>query len=715
MKKLGLILASILVIFALVVPAFPVLASPYDQMDKLTASDGSSGDELGNAIAADGNTMVIAAQGAGGKTGAVYVYYKDQGGLNNWGQVKKITASDGVAGDYFGWAVSISGDTCVIGAEGATTNAPLTGAAYIFERNLGGTDNWGLRKKIVASDADFFDTFGFDVAINEDTLVVGSPRNNDQGGISGSAYVYERNLGGANNWGERKKLLASGGVAGDFFGDRVSINGDTIAIANTNQNTGWGNGYIFDRNEGGANNWGQVKKINGSDEIPSDNYGTDIAIYADTVVIGSFFAPIAGVDYGAAYIYERNLGGTNNWGEEKKIRPNDSSPHDRFGYAVDIKGDSILVGAYYWQNRPDSTGSAYVFNRNQGGSANWGQVAQLAGSDTTNGDWFGFAACLGGSFIGIGAPINDANGKTDSGAAYVFGSLNQAPVANNQTVITDEDTALAITLTATDIDSSSLTYSIASQPGHGTLSGTAHNVTYVPNLNYNGLDSFTFKANDGQVDSNVATVSITVKPVNDAPLANNQTVMTDEDTALTITLTASDVDEDALTYGVVTQPSHGSLSGAAPHLTYMPVLNYNGPDSFTFRTNDSSLNSNTATVYINVNPVNDPPVIQSVTVNPNQLWPPNKKPVDVKITVNANDADGASDILKTTYSVIDEYGIYNVAETNLPLNGKISLIADRDGNDKDGRIYTITIRVYDAGGLFDQKSVNVLVPHDQGK
>jgi len=110
---------------------------------------------------------------------------------------------------------------------------------------------------------------------------------------------------------------------------------------------------------------------------------------------------------------------------------------------------------------------------------------------------------------------------------------------------------------------------------------------------------------------------------------------------------------------------------------------------------------------------NQPPVINSVTSNPSQLWPPNHKAVDVVISVDASDPDG--EIVGITYSVADEYGIYDVAETDLPEDGVISLIAERDGKDKDGRIYTITVTVYDAEGLSDSKSVEVVVPHDQGK
>ena len=177
---------------------------------------------------------------------------------------------------------------------------------------------------------------------------------------------------------------------------------------------------------------------------------------------------------------------------------------------------------------------------------------------------------------------------------------NNAPVANDQAVETDEDTSVAITLTASDDDLDPLTYVVVSGPSNGSLSGAAPDLTYTPNPDFNGSDSFTFKANDGFEDGNVATVSITVAPVNDAPVANGDSVTTQEGTAVAITLTASDVDSGALTYSVVSGPSNGSLSGTAPDLTYTPNGGYIGSDSFTFKANDGLEDSNIATVSVDV-------------------------------------------------------------------------------------------------------------------
>ena len=133
---------------------------------------------------------------------------------------------------------------------------------------------------------------------------------------------------------------------------------------------------------------------------------------------------------------------------------------------------------------------------------------------------------------------------------------------------------------------------MVSGPTNGTLSGTAPNLTYTPDANANGADSFTFTANDGTLDSNVATVSLTVTAVNDAPVASNGSATTDEDTAVAVTLAATDIDSAILSYTVVTRPTKGTLSGTAPNLTYTPNANTNGADSFTFTANDGTVDSN---------------------------------------------------------------------------------------------------------------------------
>ncbi|MEI6674340.1 MAG: DUF6288 domain-containing protein [Verrucomicrobiota bacterium] len=200
---------------------------------------------------------------------------------------------------------------------------------------------------------------------------------------------------------------------------------------------------------------------------------------------------------------------------------------------------------------------------------------------------------------------------------------NRAPRPQNQSLVTPLNTALTITLVAADPDGNAMTYSIVTPPAHGILTGTAPNVSYTPTPGYTGADSFTFKADDGKVDSMVATIAIDVGAAgNRRPLAVNQSVTTAEDTLTTITLSGSDPNGDALTYAIVSEPVHGVLIGIAPNLTYLPAANFpagntNGSDSFTFTVRDALLTSAPATVSITVVPVNDPPqaLAQSLSVS----------------------------------------------------------------------------------------------------
>src|SRR5207248_3487710 len=233
---------------------------------------------------------------------------------------------------------------------------------------------------------------------------------------------------------------------------------------------------------------------------------------------------------------------------------------------------------------------------------------------------------------------------------------NSAPVANAQSVTTNEDNPKAITLTGSDPDGDALTYTITSNLSHGTLSGTAPNVTYTPGTNYNGSDSFTFKVNDGQVDSADAIVSITVSAVNDAPVANSQSVITNEDTAKAITLTGSDPEGDALTFSITAGPSHGALNGTAPNVTYTPGANYNGSDTFNFKVNDGTTDSGETTVLITVVAVNDRPVAdsQSVTTNEDTAKP---------ITLSGSDPEG--DALTYTITTNPSHGVLSGTAPNV--------------------------------------------------
>jgi ribosomal protein S30 len=301
------------------------------------------------------------------------------------------------------------------------------------------------------------------------------------------------------------------------------------------------------------------------------------------------------------------------------------------------------------------------------------------------------------SYAGLFA--TNRNGSTSYNFAFdsfsIVSTGNNAPVATGQSVTTDEDTAKAITLAATDADSDPLVYTVVDQPTHGSLTITGPNVNYTPDANYNGPDSFTFKANDGTVDSNTATVNITVSAVNDAPVAAAQSVTTDEDTAKAITLAATDIDGNTLVYTVVDQPTHGSLTITGPNVTYTPDAGYNGPDSFTFKANDGTVDSNTATVDITVNAVNDLPVATDQSVSTDE-------DTAKAITLAATDGDGDP----LVYTVVDQptHGSLTITGPNVTYtpdagyNGPDSFTFKANDGTVDSNTATVDITV---GGTND--------------
>jgi hypothetical protein len=204
-----------------------------------------------------------------------------------------------------------------------------------------------------------------------------------------------------------------------------------------------------------------------------------------------------------------------------------------------------------------------------------------------------------------------ANNSSTATVTVTVTPVNDAPVANAQSIATAEDTAANITLTGSDVDGDALSFVIVNGPSHGTLSGSAPNLVYTPAPNYNGPDSFTFKANDGMVEGNVATVSITVTAVNDAPVANGQSLSTAYNTSVNIILTGSDAEGSALTYTVVSNPANGTLSGTGANRAFTPNVGWSGMTSFTFKVNDGALDSTVATVTITVAAATSTPVAPS--------------------------------------------------------------------------------------------------------
>jgi Bacterial Ig domain/WD40-like Beta Propeller Repeat len=207
----------------------------------------------------------------------------------------------------------------------------------------------------------------------------------------------------------------------------------------------------------------------------------------------------------------------------------------------------------------------------------------------------------------------DAVSESPPQSVRLLISTNTAPVAAAQTVTVVEDLDRDVVLRATDHDNDMLSYEVTRQPAHGTLVGTAPNLTYRPAPNFFGLDSFEFAANDGALTSAPATVQLEVAGLNDPPVASSQTVTTAEDHAVAVTLSANDPDGDTLQYSIVSYPQHGTLVGSGALYSYNPAANYQGSDSFAFRVVDPSFSASQASVSLVVTSVDDPPTANPIS------------------------------------------------------------------------------------------------------
>ena len=285
------------------------------------------------------------------------------------------------------------------------------------------------------------------------------------------------------------------------------------------------------------------------------------------------------------------------------------------------------------------------------------------------------------------------NGTVDGNVTLVkitIINVNDAPVSSDVTVTTDEDTQKEITLSASDVDGDALVYSVVDQPSNGSVTISGSTATYKPASNYNGNDSFTYRVNDGTVNSNTATVSITVTPVNDAPVSSDINTTATEDTQKDITLSASDVEGSSLTYSIVSGTSNGTTSLSGNVVTYTPNTNYNGSDSFTYRVNDGTVNSNTATVSITITPVNDAPVSSDVSVTTDE---------DTQKDITLSTSDGDGDAL--VYSVVDQPSngsvtISGSTATYIPTsnyNGNDSFTYKVNDGTVDGNTATVSITI----------------------
>jgi hypothetical protein len=277
----------------------------------------------------------------------------------------------------------------------AVTVMPLAGGTSTAAVRSSTTPTIGRQlAELKGSDTVARDDFGSSVAISGTTAVVGTSGTD----YAGRAYVFTKTSSG---WKQTAELMGSDVVAGDEFGASVSIWGTTVVVGAESHANNAGRAYVFTKTSSG---WKQTAELKGSDTVANDWFGWSVTVFDRTIVVG---ATGHGNYAGRAYVFTNTAGV---WKETAELKGSDTTAGDFFGYSVAISGTTAIVGA---ENIANKAGAAYVFTKTR---AAWPQVAEVEGSDTTAGDWFGSSVAISGTTAVVGAPGH----AKYAGEAYVF-------------------------------------------------------------------------------------------------------------------------------------------------------------------------------------------------------------------------------------------------------------------------------------------------------
>lgn len=363
------------------------------------------------------------------------------------------------------------------------------------------------------------------------------------------------------------------------------------------------------------------------------------------------------------------------------------------GTPINNQGSNLDVLATIY----DSSGSVVATSNPSGLSASFSNLNLAAGTYYVSVDGTGFGNWAANPPTGYGNYVS--LGQFQITGTIVTGELNNPPVAINDSSSTDEDTAVIISVLANDDDLDDDVLNIASftQGSNGNVTDNGNGtLSYAPNANFNGSDSFAYTIDDGRGGTDTAIVSVTVNPVNDGPTANDDSATTDQDVSVVISPLTNDVDVDGDTLSIsgVTQAANGSVvDNQDGTLTYTPNAGHIGGDSFTYTANDGNGGTATATVNVTINEVNDTPIAVDDQVSTDE-------DVAVIVSVLANDSDPNGDPLSIASFTQGAGG--SVTSNG---DGTLTYTPNVDFNGTDSFAYTIS----DEKGGTDTANVNVTI------
>jgi len=422
--------------------AYPVRVDPFVTQARLTASDGVAGDGLGTGLAVSDDTIAVGAGfddvSANKDQGAVYVFSKPATGWVDATQTAILTASDGAAGDGLS-AVAISGDTIVAGgSEHKIGTNTEQGAAYVFVKPPGAWHDANQTAELTAADGAENNSFGSDVGISGDTVVVSAPGKTVGTHFQqGAGYVFVKPAGGWKDATQTAELTASDGGAQDALGlgNGVGISGDTIVLGadmhdvGTNQDEGAA--YVYFKPVGGWKDMMQSSELEPSDGGAGDLFGFAVGIDGPTIAVGSVHHQVGLSKQGAAYVFANPTFFGLQETQTAELTASDGVNDDRFGAQLAVAGNTVLVGSLLHQVGSNvGQGAAYVFTRPGPVWRNTTETQELTAPDGAAGDGFADAVAMAGDTSVASAPLHKVGANEAQGQVYVFGPA-PPPVAQS--------------------------------------------------------------------------------------------------------------------------------------------------------------------------------------------------------------------------------------------------------------------------------------------
>jgi hypothetical protein len=393
--------------------AAPVEAQVGGPEAVVTAGTPSADARFGWAVDAKGPRAVVGAIGhgpVGARVGAAHLLELENG---TWVPRALLLASDGGNGDELGYAVALDGDRALVGAHGwDAPGAPDAGAAYVFERQ--GDGAWTEVARLVPTAPFAFAHFGWSVDLAGDRALVGAVSDSGAGAFAGAAHVFERQEDGT--WLEVGKLTDPEAQFGDSLGHTVALAGDEAlvgALLDDDAGNGAGAVHVFRRGNGGG--WSHVQRLTAGAAGVNARFGQSLSADGDWAVVGTWIEDASGAQPGRAHLFERDASGL--WLERQTITGKPASPYFGFGIAADLEDDLLVVGSRRVAFGSAGPGLVRAYRRDASGTWNW--LADVSPQQQDTFDRFGAAVAVvdGDEFLG-GAWSANVGASTNAGAVY---------------------------------------------------------------------------------------------------------------------------------------------------------------------------------------------------------------------------------------------------------------------------------------------------------